>query len=648
VKRIRLWLVPRLTTGPNNIMLETLRKSATGWVAKIFIGLLVISFAIWGIADIFRGYGATTVATVGETEIPAEQFQFTYNREMRALGQRLRRPITAQEAAAVGLPSQVLTRMVSEATLNEEARRLKLGLSDETLAKEVRSDPNLLGPDGTFDRERFREILLNNGMNEDFYLAESRSFNMRRQLSEAVVGGFQTPDAYLEAFNRFMNEQRTVDYVLLDAASVDPLPEPREEELTTFFLENKADFRAPEYRKLSILDVSPAAVARPDEITEDEVKQAFEAEGSKYVTPEKRTIRQIVFPSPDDAARAAENLSGGMSFDEIITQRGLSAADVDLGTITKAEVIDPAVAEAAFGMTAPGVSDVIAGRFGSLIIQVTEIQPESRTAIDEVRETIKKELAEKKAESEVLQIHDEVEDARAGGATLAEIAERFKIPLRAVEAVDSTSKDMSGNPVDLPAAADLLKAAFDSDVGIENDPLQQARGFLWYEVGAVTPARERTLDEARDKVVAAWREAKRDSLLGEKITGLMKQVEDGAELATIAAELGTEVKTATELKRNAPKDGLDLRLVNAAFQGPEGYRTSVKLSDGSRAILQVKEVTAPVFFAEAEETAPLRQELDTRLVASLLNQYVTQLQKELGVKINQTTVARTIGLTANQ
>ena len=624
-------------------MLETLRKSATGWVAKIFIGLLVISFAVWGIADIFRGYGTTTVATIGETEVPVETFRTTYNRELRQLGQRLRRPVTAREAAAVGLPQQVLSRLVNEATLNEEARRLKLGLSDEKLAESIRSDPNLQGLNGKFDRNRLQDLLFSLGMNEAYYLAEQRRLSMRQQLAGGIGGGFRAPDAYLEAINQYVNEERTISYIALPISAAGEIPDPSEDDLKAYYEAHKADFRAPEYRKLTIISVNPEAVADPKSVEEADIQQTYDTSDA-YFTPEKRFIRQIVFQDEAAAQAAAARLKSGASFEDIAAERNLTATDTDLGLLGKSEVLDPAIAEAAFSMTEPGTSGVIDGRFGTVIVNVKEIQPEQRKPLAEVRDQIALDIAVKLAEGEVLKMHDEIEDARAGGATLAEIADRFGLTARTIDAVDATGKDPEGNDVQLPIAQDLLQAAFDSDVGVENDPLQQSKGFVWYDVQEVTPARDRSLEEARDKVVAAWHAQELDQRLGAKVTELTERLKEGAELSAIAGEVGTEVKTAEGLKRNAPKDGVDSAIVAAAFRGPEGDIESVKLGDGSRVILKVTAVAPPVFFAEAADMQQIREQLNAQIFGSVLAQYVTQIQERLGVTINQQAVVSTLGL----
>src|SRR2546423_85158 len=115
-------------------MLRGLRKASSNWLGKAVmaavVGFLVISFAIWGIGDIFRGFGRSTVAKIGRTEITIEQFRQTYNDRLRQIGSRLGRPITADQARALGLDQQVLGQVVAETALDERARQLGLTLAD--------------------------------------------------------------------------------------------------------------------------------------------------------------------------------------------------------------------------------------------------------------------------------------------------------------------------------------------------------------------------------------------------------------------------------------------------------------------------------------------------------------------------------------
>ncbi|PLX39406.1 MAG: peptidylprolyl isomerase [Hyphomicrobiales bacterium] len=625
-------------------MLDVLRKSAAGWIAKLFIGLLVISFAIWGIADIFTGFGTSSIAKVGETEIPAGTFRNAYNRELQLIGRQLNRGLTPEEGVAAGIPGQVLGRLVSEATLDEEARNRGLGISDETLARQIQNDPALQNGSGRFDRNMFRQLLANNDMNEDFYVRQRRGAEMRQQLSDAVTGGLEIPTAYLEAMNRYMDEERVASYIVLGPEQLGDIADPSDDELKAYFEKNTVRFRAPEYRKLMLMSVVPATVARPEDVGEDDIRAAYDAAGDRFKTPEKRRIRQIVFADKQQAEEAAAKIAGGTSFADIMAERKLTDTDVDLGLVTKSDLIDPAVADAGFALADGAVSGVVDGRFGSVLVTASDVTPGTVTPFEEVRDTLARELAEKNATREVLELSDTIEDARAGGSTLEEIAKRFDLKTRIVEAVDESGNDPDKKSVDLPKKAEFLKLVFESDVGLENDPLQLPKGFLWYEVMDVSPARDRALDEIRNEVVAAWKKEQYQTQANKKVADLVTRLNGGETLEQVATDVGVAVQESGRLKRQSQDPIFTPQALNALFSGPEGHAASGAGVGDQQIIVVVKDIFAPAFFAEAAGVPELKNQLTAQLRNSMMTQYIAEVQRSVGVSVNQATLQRSIGL----
>src|SRR5262245_23479121 len=247
-------------------MLRGLREASSGWIGKsimfVAVGLLVVSFAIWGIGDIFRGFGRSSLAKIGRTEITIEQFRQIYNERLQLLGRQLGRPITPEQARALGFDRQIVQQIFSEIVLDEYARMQRLGISDEEIARRIRQDPTFQGPNGQFDRQRFEILLRQGGFTEGRYVAEQRRGMLRRQLVNTVVGPPIVPKAEVEAADRYHNEQRSIDYVLLDRAQAGEISAPAPEMLAEYFEQRKAQFRAPEFRKLVVLSLIPSEYAR--------------------------------------------------------------------------------------------------------------------------------------------------------------------------------------------------------------------------------------------------------------------------------------------------------------------------------------------------------------------------------------------------
>ena len=170
-------------------MLQTLRKSASGIVAKILMGLLIISFGVWGIADVFRGFGSQTLATIGSTEITIPEFRQTYQERLQQISQQLKRGLTPDQSRAFGIPDQLLNERLAEAALDDTAVKLGLALSDEEIARRVQKNPAFFGPSGAFDPNHFNQLLRSNGFTEARFVNAERRLALRQQLIQSLGGG---------------------------------------------------------------------------------------------------------------------------------------------------------------------------------------------------------------------------------------------------------------------------------------------------------------------------------------------------------------------------------------------------------------------------------------------------------------------------
>src|SRR4051812_48489821 len=198
-------------------MLRGMRKASSNWLGKtvmaVVMGVLIVSFGIWGIADIFRGFGRSTLAKIGSTEISTEQFRQIYTDKLQQLGRQFGRPLTSEQARAFGLDRQVLQQTIAEAALDEEARRMGLGQSDAETMRAIYNDPNFKGLNGQFDPQRFQAVIRQFGYTEQRYLAEQRRVGLRRQIAGTISAGLEPPKALIEALIRFQNEQRSIEFI---------------------------------------------------------------------------------------------------------------------------------------------------------------------------------------------------------------------------------------------------------------------------------------------------------------------------------------------------------------------------------------------------------------------------------------------------
>ena len=625
------------------MMMQGIRKAGQGLFGKIVIaimfGFLIMSFAIWGVGDIFRGYGRNEVAKVGKTEIGLEQMRNAYQNEIQNLIRQQRRQISPEMARALGLDRQVLSRLLTEATLDQTAQGMRLAVSDETIRNLIFDDQVFRDASGQFSAARFNELLRSNGYSEQSYVALQRSTILRQQLSEMVVGALSAPVALQEIGNRLRNEKRSITFARMPASAAGEIAAPTEDQLKSFFNDRKAAFRAPEYRTAAILSLTAEALADPSKVTDEEAKARYEAiKAQRFTAAEMRTVQQIPFPNAEEAQAAKAKIDGGETFDEIATERNVAFNDLTLGTFTREQMIDPAVRDAAFALEEGAVSAPVKGAFGTVLLRVTKIDAAHVRPFEEVAAEVKQELATSRAANQVTELHDKIEDQRASARPLAEIAKELNLPLRMAGPINaSLGKPDGAREEALPGGDSTLQAIFRSDIGVDNEAIRLPRntGYVWFDVTRIDPARERAFDEVKAEVEKQWRADETALRLSDKARGLVERLDKGENFDAVAASAGLTIETAADLGRQDQRPEIPGTVVAQVFGTVAGKSNSAAGADGGRILFKVDSATVAPYVRTTQEAGNFERLLSSSVSEDIMLQYVAKRQAELGVSINE-------------
>ena len=629
-----------------------MRKASENWLGRIVMAavmfLLAGVFGLWGINDIFTGFGRSTLAKIGNTEIGIPEFQQVYRDRLNQMSHDFGKPISPQEATALGLDRQVLGEMIAQSAMDQRARQIGLGIPDTEIARHITTDPNLQTINGQFDRNKFEQILRNMGMTEQRFVAEQRQTALRRQIIDSMTGDLSPPKAWLDAINQFQNELRSVNYVVLGPEQAGVIPQPTDEELSKYFDERKIMFRAPEYRKIDVVAVTPTELAKWMEISDDDIKSTYQKEISRFTTPERRHIQQIIFPTMADAQAAADRIKSGTSFAAIAAERGLKEQDTDLGTVAKSTIVDPAEADAAFALKEGEVSAPVQGRFGAILATVLKIEPQVTKSLTDVSTQIRGDIALDRAKAQVQDLHDKIEDDRAGGATLEQAMEKLKLPIVTVN-VDRSGHDPDGKPVtNIPHAADIVNAGYASDVGVDNDPIDADGGYVWYAVTDIAKAHDRNLDEVRAQVTQRWRDDEIAARLKTKAEEILGKLKGGEAFDAVATANKLKIEAATDLKRGGSSGAITPRMTEAIFStAKDAYGDSVGDVPTQWVVFRVTDIKTPSLDPNSAGAKTVLQTVQRQMADDVIGQYMAWLEPYLGVKINTAALAQAMGNLGN-
>ena len=627
-------------------MLEAMRRGAQTRVAKLLFGLLVASFSIWGVHDVFRGWGRGAIATVGHTAIADEEFRRAYQDELERISQEAKRRITSEQGRAFGLDRQVLGQLVNGAAIENHARDLGLDISDATIAKSVENDPNFQGPGGKFVKSSFDNFLRQIGLTEQGYLQLRRKDEIRASLFRSLIAAQTIPGPLFDAMHAYSAEKRIIEWVKIDPEAVTVAP-PDDAKLKTLYEAEKAKYMTPEYRKVDVLRLTADDLKKQYKFTDDEIKKAYEDHKDDYDRPELRRIQQLNFKDTATAETALKALRDGTKkFGDVAKEIGAKDTDVDLGLISKKTLIDRKVADVAFSLEKDKFSDVVAGTFSTLILRVTQIEPGETHTFEQVKDKVIGKLGDEKAQGELSSKRDEVDDARLAGKTLAEIAKQNGLTFTTIAAVDATGLGPDGQPaLDTPDVRKIAQQAFAPDSNNDDTAIDLSDGgYAWTNVLSTEPPKQKPFDSVKDIVKNNYMAAEHSRLIAELAKKLSDSVSAGATIASIEAEAKNKVVKTDPITRKTIPQGLTEALVGQAFRTPVGSAGHALTSDRSTEIVfRVAEIIA-AGPATQSETENLKRQLDTDLATQTFTEYTEALKKRYGATVNEAELKTVLGI----
>ncbi len=627
-------------------MLDALRRGSTGIVAKILLSLLIVSFAVWGIADVFTGYTRGAVATVGNAKISVTDYDRVLRTELDGISAEADRRVTMEDARRQGIDRLVLSKMIGQTALKEYAGQINLGLSQDHVVANLFSDPNFAGPDGKFSRTGFNDLLARLGMSEGQFLSLRLDDDLRQQFSSAVLNATVTPQAMIDIENAYKNETRDIEFFKIDAGKTVSVPEPDDVKLQAYYNDNKASFMTPEFRKFNVLVASAGDLKKEVTVTDEDLKASYEADKETYDTPEKRRVQQIAFKdrAAADAAREAL-IKGTKNFMDVAKEIGAKESDVNLGMVSKAQLIDPKIAEVAFKVDRDAISEVVEGRFATVLLRVIEISPGRTSTFEETKDKVRDKLATAKATTLLQEKVDLVEEGRNAGKTKKQIGEELKLRYVEVPAADKDGKSPEGTAVlDIPTPERVTRLVFRTEPGTLTDPVEiGSDGYAWVEVLGIDAPREKPFDSVKAEVKTAYLDTERRRLVKEFAETLIARIKSGEDFAKVAADAGGTVDKVETVKRNLVPPGLTEEAIDVAFSLPlSGAGSALTVDRGTRVVMKITKIT-PAGELPGSEKDKLVGDLRRGLQNDLLIAYVTNLQERLGVSINDKEVARVTG-----
>jgi len=623
-------------------MLQSLRKASKSPVATVIIGVLVLAFALWGVADIFRGGGDTVVAEVGDAQISATEYDQLVKNQIRQLSQQTQTELTMEQARAMGLDRNVLEQAIIRAALDEQSKQLGLAASSAAIEAQVKA--GFQGAGSAYDPQVLARALQENGYSLEGYLRMTGQDITRRQMVDAVGDGIAAPPGFVRLLYDLFNEGRVAEYIVVTPEEAGQVPEPSMADLDAYHKAHSDQFSSPEFRAFDYVQINPEQVAGDIQVPDADLRAEYDAHKANYEKAEQREVEQIVFPNKEAADAAATRIKTAADFATIARERGMSATDVKLGTFS-ATGMDPKLSDAVFKVAEGATTAPVQGPFGWVILRTAKVIPGENKTFDDVKDLIKADLVKARAGAKIHDIENAFEDARGSGAMLADAAMKLGLTVRHVVAADKNGMTPEGAKAEVPLQPAFMEQVFRTETGEESDLFSTEDGASYaVKVTGITPPAVKPLEQVREQVREGFLKDAREKLLQNKVQAFADQAMKAGSLADVGKALRHAPSMSKPMKRSDTDDVFSQQLTSQLFGvAPGSVITGAAAKGGGYVIARVAKVERPEPDVSSADYANFRRTAGEQLSETAVESLAASARKTAGVSVHQATLARVLG-----
>ncbi len=642
-------------------MLLKLRGGLDSFFVTLLLGVLIAAFAIWGIGPGMLAGNTQSVATVGDTTVPTNQYANAVQRRAQQLQAQFGGQFTADRIIQMmQLDRQVLQQMVRDAAIAENTREMGMRVTDAQLAAELLKFEAFKAPDGSFSQQMMAQALNQAGMTQKELYTGLRREAASGQLFGSITDASPMPRALAEKLYVWQAERRRATMINLAASDITDIAEPTEEELQAYYEDSKSNYMTPERRSYNYVMLTPAQFTDEVQVNEEDLQQAYDYRRSEFVRDESRDLQMVSFADKAAADAFIARVAAGEDFITVGAELSeFTAEELQLGANTKADLqtdFDGATADVVFALGEGEMSAPVEGLAGWNVFKVASITAGEEKTLDDVRAELEASLKEEHAVDLMFDFLPDLEDAIAEDGTLTAAAAKLNLQLATVSEVDGRGQGADGSQkVTLQEEGTVLGEAFRTEMGIEPemkdlDPSDSTKGVFFLEVTEIKEPAERTFEDVRPEIKTAWMTLKRQEKAGEIAETAKARLEAGEDPEAIALDLGGTSFDAKNVARTAEgTSGLSANIRRLIFDLGKGQIDAERAADGNGyVVVRVDDITPGDAVRDAAKVDALHAELQAQFGEELFQQYQAKLLDTYAPEINYSLVNQLFRRDADQ
>lgn len=589
------------------MVLQSIRERLSGIMAVFILVLLAIPFAFVGVNSYFQSGTENLVALVNDEEITFNEFNQSFLNYRRQMQSYLGEAYDPDQFDGLAARREHLDRMIDERLLEDAAARMGLDVDDERLAERIRGIP-AFQVDGEFNPEVYQARLLGQGLTAKQFENDLRTSIILGQLPGALSASSFATRGEVQDFISLQAQTRSFDAVVVARDEESAPTEFSAEAVQAYYEKNAQDFRTEEQVLIEYIELDAATLDSPAEPDEEELRARFEEQKGRFITPEQRLVSHVLIevdPEADEAtiqtarqqaADLAARARAGEDFaalaEEFSDDAGSAVAGGDLGWVAPGFMVS-AFEDAMYELTLENpVSDPVQTGFGWHVILLRDIRESEGQSFEEARETLLAEYHEEESERLFLDLADRLVDIVYEDPTTLEAA-----------SLDTGLPIQTAGPFSrqggegIAANAEVVEAAFSDLVLLQDsvsDPIDLGPNHMvMLRAREHLPSAVRPLEEVREDIVAALRSEAADLAAKQRADALLAEVNAGRALAEVATEAGLEPVSVEDAARahNEPDPLVVTGVFRLAPPAEDATHAAVVEAGNGYAVVVLRSVT---------------------------------------------------------
>ena len=558
-------------------MLQYIKKYMKGWFLGIILFFIFISFAFWGVGDIFRG-GSSYILKIGKYKISRD----TFLREFESNVNYLKKNKKLNKIELENVVNETLSNLKDRYLILNAANLMNLNISEKILRKKIYENELFQNKlkNNKFDKNIYTNFISRNFSSEENYL----EYLKNQILIEIIANYFEKKIYYPQNLtNKIYNKLE--EKKSFQIASIDKnyqrtvIKIPNKESTLEYFNKNKKKYLFDERRSFSYIFVNLNYLKKKVEVNEDEIIDSYNNQKQDFLIPEKRKVEQLFFDNEEIGKKILNSINKENKFKEIAEkEKEKNISYIALGLVEKEQLFDE-FADQVFKLKENEFSKLIKTDIGWHILKVTEIIKSKSKKLSEVKNTIKEDIALTKSYDELDIVLNEVEDELTNGANLEEISNKLNLDLINVKLLEKKSFFNSDLPNEIKINnfyQEVFEEELNSDLFIE----EIEDGFFIVRVDEIVNEQLKTFEEAYNDLIKDVKEERINKKINNIIKKFNKKIQEGVDFIEISDLLKMNSRITKKLNReDIINQGFSFEFTNKIFESKKNTIHENETSD---------------------------------------------------------------------